>query len=178
MPRDIEEFLKMAAKRRQQQKQQGGGAARSRPASAPGGQQRPARQRHSQPPTPVQPATDEEIVILGPGGRQPRQDMRSQSVSEHVRSHIDTSDLAEKVSHLGEEVGLADDKLVARLQDTFDHDVGHLKFDPSKSVQDETTSVTAKRISPLARDMIQMLSNPVNVRQAILISEVLKRPEI
>ena len=182
MPRDIEEFLKMAAKRRQQQKQ-GGGAApqRPQPASSPpaSGQQKRPAQRHAQRPLqPVQPATDEEIIILGPGGQQPQKDMRRESVSEHVRSYIDTSDIREQVSHLGETVGLADDKLDARLQDTFDHDVGRLKFDPGKSVQDETTTVTAKRISPLAQDLIQMLSNPVNVRQAILISEVLKRPEI
>ncbi|MGI9519782.1 MAG: hypothetical protein ACR2NP_22200 [Pirellulaceae bacterium] len=121
MPRDIEEFLKMAAKRRQQQKQ-GGGAApqRSQPATPPASQQRPTPQRLVPRPQSLQPATDEEIIILGPGG-QPSTDMRRQSVSDHVRSHIDTSDISEQVSHLGETVGLADDKLDARLHDTFDH---------------------------------------------------------
>lgn len=169
MPRDIEEFLKMAAKRRQQQKKQGG-----RPATPAAG----GAQQRATPPPPRQtarPATDDEIVIIG-GSVAPAPDPYNQSVAEHVRSHIDTSDLVQHARELGGEVALADDKLDARLHDTFDHKVGSLKTDLSRSIQSTTTTTTAKVVAPIANDLLEMLSNPESIRQAILISEVLKRP--
>lgn len=173
MPRDIEEFLKMAAKRRQQQKKQGG-----RPATpAGGGAQRPQTpppqaQRRS-----IRPATDDEIVIIGGPESASRQPAGGTSVADHVRSHIDTSALGEHARHLGEKVALADDKLDARLQSTFDHDVGNLKIDTSQSAFATTTTTTAKTVSPIASDLLDMLSNPKSIRQAILINEILQRPK-
>ena len=182
MPRDIEEFLKMAAKRRQQQKQ-GGKPAAGRPETPAGG----GAQQKRKPPKPgqptqqkqrrssIRPATDDEIVIIG--GSEATPDPYHQSVSDHVSSHIDTKSLGEHASQLGEEVALADDKLVDRLHGTFDHKVGHLKIDTTQSVHSTTTTITARQVSPIADDLLQMLSNPVSIRQAILITEVLKRPD-
>jgi hypothetical protein len=174
MPRDIEEFLKMAAKRRQQQKKQGGqpspSAARSQPARRPAASHPPAR------PENVRPATDDEIVIIG--GTESPHDPYQQSVAEHVRSHIDTSNLARHATQLGEEVALADDKMDARLHSKFDHAVGRLSLDASRSVQSTTTTTTARAVSPLAQELLEMLSNPASIRQAILISEVLRRPDV
>ncbi len=168
MPRDIEEFLKMAAKRRQEQKQRASGkqppAARKPPVqsrpSAP--QPAPAKRKSLRP--------GEEIRVLGGP-----LDMRDQSVSEHVQSHIDTSDLAEHARHLGEEVGLADDKLDARLHHKFDHTVSSLR--PKGTAHDETTAISERGFSPLAADLLDMLRSPKSIRQAILISEVFKRPD-
>ena len=168
MAKDIEEFLKMAAKRRQQQKKQGGrpaGAAPVPPAAPAPARPAPARR------APIQPATDEEIVVVGK-----TTPMRHESVAEHVKSHIDTSSLGEHASHLGEEVALADDKLDARLHGKFDHSIGHLKIDKSHSAFSTTTTTTKVDVSPIADDLLNMLSNPKSIRQAILLNEILQRP--
>ena len=168
MARDIEEFLKMAAQRRQQQRQQqqaGGAQRQPRPATPP--VQRLASQL-------VTPATEDEIQILDDTSGQ---DMRHQTVSGHVETHIDTSEIAQHTRQLGQKVGMADDKLEARLQQKFDHDVGHLQIDQKRSAQSETTSVTETDLSEAAAALMQMLRTPTSIRQAILISEVLKRPE-
>ncbi len=168
MARDIEEFLKMAAQRRQQQRQQ---------------QQRAAGERTPRPTTPplqrhtselVTPATDDEIQILDDDSTP---DMRKQTVGGHVQTHIDTSDIAQHAQQLGQRVGMADDKLEARLQQKFDHDVGRLQIDRKRSAQSETTTVTAKATSRAAVALMQMLRSPASIRQAIVISEVLKRPD-
>ncbi len=174
MPRDIEEFLKMAAQRRQQQKAQANQAARANRTTPPAGNRPPPPRPGSPPPrTPLRPATNDEIVVIGESAAEP--DPYRQSVRDHVRSHIDTSSLSEHASRLGEEVALADDKLDARLHSTFDHNVGNLKINTGSALS-TTTTTTARDVSPLARDLLEMLSNPQSIRQAILISEVLKRP--
>ena len=173
MARDIEEFLKMAAQRRQQQKQRQGqqpqqGAGQRVPPK------QPSRPLAAQPvPSAYEPpATEDEIQII-----EPQPDIRRGSVREHVQTHIDTSDIAEHVRHLGEEVGMADDKVEARLQQKFDHGVGHLKIDEAKSAQSKTTKVTDRQISDAAAALMNMLRTPTSIRQAILISEVLRRPD-
>lgn len=179
MPRDIEEFLKMAAKRRQQQKKPGGKPAAGRPATPATGQQRPTppaarKPKPAKPAKPARLATDDEIIIIDDRGTA---DPYQQSVAEHVRTHIDTSSLGEHASHLGEEVALADDKLDSRLQSTFDHKLGQIGSAKKTSAFATTTTTTAKDVSPIADDLLNMLSNPKSIRQAILINEILKRPD-
>lgn len=167
MARDIEEFLRMAAQRRQEQKNRAAGRrADATPAAA-----RPPIQR---PPTsgPRTLRPGEEIRVLAD---EPATDMREQSVSDHVRTHLDTSDLVDHATQLGEEVGMADDKLDARLQMKFDHSVASLRS--GSSVQDTTTTTTERRFSPLAMNLLNMLRSPESISQAILISEVLRRPD-
>ncbi len=164
MPRDIEEFLKMAAKRRQQQKQQSGNTGQ-RPA-----QPTPARRRLAQQSRPpVQPAADDIVIIGSSDGT-----MQPVSVSNHVRQHLDTSDISDHATQLGEEVALADEKLDARLHQTFDHQLGRLK---KRQDVETLTTTTSKDVSPIAADLLDMLSNPKSIRQAILLNEILKRPE-
>lgn len=169
MPRDIEEFLKMAAQRRQQQRQKGkasGGASQTPPAKRP-----PAVQ-------PQPPSSEDPIIILSGGtpGPKPTSGPYTQSVSEHVRSYIDTSDVSDVSQQLGEEVALADDKMDARLQRTFDHSVGNLPLAAQESAFLTTTTTTAKQVSPAADALLNMLSNPESIQQVILLSEILKRP--
>ena len=176
MPRDIEEFLKMAAKRRQQQKQQGGGPRAQRPASPPPQQQPPAQTpKPARPQTrrpPVQPANEDEIIVLGTSTTKSPIDPYRQSVSEHVKSHIDTSALGEHASHLGEEVGLADDKLEARLHSTFDHSVASLE----SSGKVRQVGGSDDDLNAVAIELVAMLRNPNSIRHAIILNEVLTRP--
>ena len=178
MPRDIEEFLKMAAQRRQQQRQKGGGGK-----TAPTTNQPPAVDASRSVPTtsrsPLTQQTPEDpIVILGSKDRVPTQpDSYNQSISEYVQAHMDTTDVTEQAEQLGDEVALADDKMDARLQNTFDHRIGSLKSAASDSAFATTTTTTAQRVSPIADELLDMLSSPKSIRQAILLSEILQRPD-
>ena len=171
MARDIEEFLRRAAERRKQQQQQkaGGGSPPVRDVIES------ADVEVVQPIEVVRPAKPRKTLQKKPLQPIPR-DMRDESVAEHVRSHIDSSDIAEHAEHLGERIQTADDRIAARLKRRFDHDVS--KLDDLPSVQDDAVAKVSKaQASEMAKDLVQMFISPHSVRQAILVSEILKRPD-
>jgi hypothetical protein len=79
---------------------------------------------------------------------------------------------AERISHLGERVALADDQMSANVHAKFDHAVGRLSGAPIASA----FQAPIAEIAP-ARQIADMLSSPTGVRQAIVLGEVLIRPE-
>ena len=159
MARDIEEFLRRAAERRKQQLQQ--------PKPPPA--QRPPQRLEEV-------ISEVEIVDAAP------RPAREQGVAEHVRSYINTSDIAEHAEHLGERIQNVDERVADRLGEKFDREVARL--DDGNSVTDQSHSVTDQSHSPadrgqasvVSQDLIQMLSSPQSLRQAILVSEILRRP--
>jgi hypothetical protein len=90
-----------------------------------------------------------------------------EEVAAHVSQRMDTSDVSQHASRLGAEVGQADEKLESRLHQKFDHDVGGLAARDA-----EMQAAAAMSSSEIAR----MLGNPANIRQAIILSEILTRP--
>jgi len=97
--------------------------------------------------------------------------LRSEGVAEHVARHLGGSqELAEHAEHLGEVVGQTDERLAARLHQKFDHQIGSLqRAEPTAAdAQPEEPSVTD--------DIMQLLSTPDGMRQAILANEILRRP--
>ena len=192
MARDIEEFLRRAAERRKQNQGQ----------SAP--QPPPAQQRPPEPPPrPKQRLADEADDRKSPdeldpyrelprsreaGPSQPTlppkappvarqgrpQQKRRESIADHVRDAIVVSDVTENASHLGEEVGLADEKLEARLE-KFDHKIGNLEG--MSSVQDGRVETKGPDKSHLAVSLLELFKQPKTIQQSILIAEILKRPD-
>lgn len=165
MARDIEEFLRKAAERRAQQKQ-GGGAPP--PAATP-----PQRPKVAKPaerpktianPTPArQQPVMAEAVEVEPNWNVP--------VAQHVQQHLDTSRIAQQTQRLGEEVGLADEKMEEHLQQVFQHRVGQLA---SSSATDPPP---AKSLPSSTSELFQILRQRKTLRQAILLTEILKRPD-
>ncbi|MEM9409845.1 MAG: hypothetical protein AAGA30_01955 [Planctomycetota bacterium] len=169
MARDIEEFLRKAAERRRQQQQKQRGPT---PSERVRELVETGEIEVVQPIEVVEPVPVQKTRVA-----KPIRDLREQSISEHVRSHIDTSDISEHASHLGERIQNADDRIAARLNRKFDHDVS--KLDDLPTVQDDQVAgVTKDSVSPIASDLVEMLRTPKNIRQAILVSEILKRPEL
>lgn len=170
MARDIEEFLRRAAERRKQkQNQQRGGATSQRVRDVV----ESAEVEVVQPSRPVKPKRRLPSQVVS---KPKKRDLRNESVAEHVRSHIDSTDIAEHADHLGEGIQQADDRIAARLKRKFEHDVS--KIDDLPTVQDdEVATVTKRESSQIALDIIEMFRTPKSVRQAILISEILKRPD-
>ena len=165
MARDIEEFLRRAAERRKQQ--QGG---KSTPQAPP---QPQARQPQPPPPPPrprvPQPIEPVEVVELT------NRDIQRESVADHVQSHINTQDIASHAEHLGDKIAHVDENVERRLNKRFDRDLSAL--DERPSIQSQETSATVDPVSPIAEDLVDMLTNPKSIRQAILVNEIFKRPD-
>ncbi|NQU21526.1 MAG: hypothetical protein HQ567_09600 [Candidatus Nealsonbacteria bacterium] len=150
---DIGEFLRRAAERR-------GGAA-------------PA------PPPPRQQAVDvlvaAEVVDDAPLGGHLR---------EHVGEYLDSSKFDRRASELGDEASQADRATEQRLHQKFDHKLGDLAGRQGESA---TAPRLVEALDPEDRELdlpptaavgvTAMLRDVDNIRQAIIISEILNRPE-
>lgn len=106
---------------------------------------------------------DAEVAELGDGV--------SRHFSEQLRG---PQEIAEKVRHLGAEVDLADDKLEAHLHQTFDHKLGQLK---QSSVSVAATPQKASGPDVTVEQILHMLRSPESIRDAIVLSEIFRRPE-
>lgn len=185
MADDIEEFLRRAIQRRMEaEKQNRGGAGGQQPApqqaprplqppprrQAPQrgqqtGQQQPARPRTIASPV-DQPMVIEAEVVDG------SVDMRSRKMQHELdRDFRSSSEISQRVERLGQEVGLADDKIDAHLHATFDHEVGSLG--KSRSINDEA-SVARPDTSPIAREVMTLLANPKSLAAAFILNEILQ----
>ena len=158
MARDIEEFLRRAAERRQQQ----GGAAPSRPTPS-----RPA-------PLPQEPMIIEDVEVIQPRRPAKRSDIRQESVDEHVKKHIDTSNIARHAESLGASIGQASQRTEQRVQQHLDHDIS--RVDDKPTITDDALNVPQG--PTLASQLKASLGNPRSVGQAILLAEILKRPDL
>jgi hypothetical protein len=135
----------------------------------------PRKQRRSA--TPVRPPRpiDAQVVEAKPVGG---------SVDAFVKQHLDSSQITQRAAHMGEGVAQADQKFDKRLQQTFEHRLGSLEnsvaaqSSPSGDVSAATvaTAYLPSSLTP-ASALAALLSNPEAVRNAILMQEILQRPE-
>jgi len=145
-------------------------------------QQRPVPEKPPAPPRPAPPQrlspARQEVAYVEPAEAQvvdveisDRVEGFNRRVAQDLRG---SEQIAEHTRHLGEEVDRADDKLEARLHQVFDHQIGQLK----KSTMEAAAILTSDPASEgTARDMLQMLRSPQSVRDAIVMAEILRRPE-
>jgi hypothetical protein len=108
-------------------------------------------------------------------------DVGRQSVSEHVREHLNVSATVRRLDRLGDNVEAADDDMDAHLKSVFDHRVGSLpskqrSIGPAPSPNDSTSALDAPA-APAPIDFAALLGDGQNVRKAIVMSEILQRPE-
>jgi len=150
---EIEDFLRRAVEGRE--------AKRPGPARTA---QQPRRKPSAPPPgpQPAKPARPEEPAPVGG------------SVVEHVKKYLDTSDFSRRTAQLGEEVALADDKVDARLHDVFEHQLG--QFDWRTPSEVEAAGGQPAATAAGAAGIALLLANPENLRQAIVLNEILQRP--
>jgi hypothetical protein len=172
--REIEAFLrkslgqpeakpKPAAQQAGKSKQRGGPAAKQPPAKQP-------------------PAPPRRLVRTEPLETEARS-LAAESVAEHVERHIQRGGVVQRDAHLGEQLAQADERLESHLQDVFQHRLGTLAGDegrPESAVDQGTDAgVWAGRRSanPIAMELHELLSNPQKLQAAIVISEILRRPD-
>lgn len=154
---EIEEFLRQAKARRER----GGGA--------------PQRAPQPPPPTP-KPAT------LTQTDYQPGENF-GRGVSAHVQEHLNTDTISQRDAGLGEVVAESDERVENRLEAVFNHDVGHLEHNDeiNTQIQDGTDAKfwDEKEAVDGTADLIRKtLQSPTDVRNAFIISEILRRPEV
>lgn len=179
---EIEAFLKRAAENRGQPAQAQRPAAKRQPVRQPPPQERPAapprrvQPQRAQRPQPARPA-QAAGPILAEAVPPAAESMWEEGVAEHVQHHIGGGGFAERASHLGEDVELSDERLETHLHSTFDHKIGQLDDSPMAAV-DKLPADNRHVPSPQAAALVRMLKSPQGVQQAILIGELLKRPEL
>ena len=149
MARDIEEFLRKAAERRNKKAEQA-----ALPTAAP-----PTPSISNPPPRPPRSqmvVAPEEVEII-----------RTESVAKHVERHLNTSEIALHVEQLGDVIEQADERMEAHI---------HKAINPNivKGTEEDASRSSAKLASP---GLLHLLRSPKTIRQAIIIAEIMKRPD-
>ena len=184
MEAEIEEFLRKA-----------GGKAEPRPprpAQPPVRTLAPPPRQH---PLEAEPVVMAEVVDATLVSREKELRPRH-AVSDHVRDHIEAQPVSDHGKTLGRGLGQADEHLESRLHEVFDHKLGRLAKDPltdSDSKSDDRLEGTdsmvwegavaqrKKRMTGLhhrSQEIFAMLRSPAGMQQAVILNEILKRPEI
>jgi hypothetical protein len=163
---EIDQFLRRAADRRgagPQPAQRVGPPPAGRPAPQPWAQ-RPAQ---------------------APGGVEPVEVVpEPDSVADHVRHQLPQQQAAAWSSEVGRHWQQAGDSMETHVHEAFDHQVSGLEATPGESAyaaepdeldtpEDRVTAIPQTAAAGLAA----MLAEPTNLRQAIVLTEILQRPE-
>lgn len=170
MARDIEEFLRKAAERRKQQS--GGGAA---PKPQP---QQPRKPLAQQPPQVQQPprrrppvAPIEPVIVLDHADivEKPR-------LTPNLKSSIDTSSISEHADSLGGGVRAVAQRVDDNVHKHLDHNVGRID-DTDTVTDDPSPKIFGAKDMTMVTELRKLLASKKSVGQAIILSEILKRPD-
>jgi hypothetical protein len=162
---EIDEFLRQAAE----------GRARVGPPS------RPARPAASRPP-----ARPPEAPVTAQVLDENDTDAVGDEVEKHVRKYLDTGEFSRRGKQLGEEVAQADEDFEQKAKQKFGHEVGHLAKkrgeaakppEPAEAVVVEDFSGATPVTTAVTSDLTAWFSRPELITQAIMMSEILQRPE-
>lgn len=175
MARDIEEFLRRAAERKNQQKQ--GQAAPPQRAESPPPPQRARPTPRSDFDSFRQPEIIEDIEVLE---TRPRSVTSKSSKKKQLQSrHLETN--LEPVDQPSAAVARRLQSEFAHVEAKFDHMAHeHLDHDnpqASKKARSKSKSGSASSGSASADSLRKLLAEPQTIRQAIIVSEILKRPD-
>jgi len=100
--------------------------------------------------------------------------------TEAKAEHFARERFAKQVSQLGQQVAEEKKQMAKHPHDVFDHDVGQLSASTKRRERPAipARSATAAGQTPsIAVGVAAMLTNTENIRQAIVLNEVLQRPE-
>ena len=175
---EIEAFLRRAAQAKGGAPPPGQPAAPQRPMNAP----RPAtaqRPRASQSPgrpaaPPPLPQANQPVRRLARTDEQPHS---HESIEEHVGRHINTQDVGERADHLVK-ADRAVNELDQHVHRALDHQIGHLVSGASSpNPTDTAATVAIAPASAAAAGILQVLSTPEQLRNAVILTEIFQRPE-
>ena len=180
---EVEEFLRRVAQMRAQAEAQAR-AAQQRPAQPPPQPQQPQRppqQRMPLDPRPQQPpprlaAPREEVLYLEPADVEVIDAELAEGTDRPgSKGYFGSAEkFDQRARKLGAEVDQADDRLDAHLHQVFDHQTGsiHQSTDQAAAAPSD-----AKRAGFTAGSIVDLLRSPDNIRNAIILGEILRRPD-
>ncbi len=154
---EIERFLKRASGQRSE---------RARREAAP---QQQAQRRS------VSPPARKPLSEQGPAGRR-----GFDSVADSVDKHLADRGFENRAEHLADDIVRADQQMEEHLQKSFNRRVGTLgdnQTEAARPVTDVTTTPELPTSSSAAASLSALLSNPQSIKQAIILNEILARPE-
>jgi len=177
---EVEQFLRRAAERR------AGGRPRDvevlRPEEPPKPQPRPAqrpqtpRQQTPRPrpasQRPLAPPRPVEAVVVETLEERIERDSVESTVAQHLDAKGFTS-RAEQLTSLDQ----ADEQMEEHLHSVFDHRVGTLGRKAESISDDDPGSVPTPKVATSPTTLADILTSPANLRNAIVLSEVFRRPE-
>jgi hypothetical protein len=156
---EIEEFLKRAAAMRAQQ----------------------AQQRTQRPPQRPQPVTTPVVYVPDVLDAEilEAEEVTGDDVAADVLRHLDTSSFQNRAQQFASDVRSADDAIEAHLHSAFEHRLGALGA--STSAAEDSTLDSEENAAKAAAttdglDIAALLRSPQNIRNAIILSEVLNPP--
>jgi len=167
---EIDEFLRRATGRREPV--QPGEAQRQRPGAprpaVPAAKSDPRRSRG----TPVVARPKPVATAPGEAAETP------EAISEHVKQFLDTREFDQrtaKLSSIDEKERQFDEK----VQQTFSHELGHLKSSTLSAGGDSAVSAAAfqQPPPPAPTPLANLLRNPADLKRAIVLNEIFQRPE-
>lgn len=135
----------------------------------------PGRKRKERRQRPAEPVVEAVEASEGP---RPRRKRLGAEVGEHVREHLGSKPFSERAAHLTK-LDQADEQMAARVHQAFDHQVGRLSSDapPAETAAGSGPSVAAgPRATPAAAQIAALLRDPNQVRTAIVLETILRRP--
>lgn len=105
-------------------------------------------------------------------------------VSAHVEKYLDEQEFKRRESNLGKEVAQADAEINQHLQQVFDHRVSKLAAVPGEAASPpvayappDLVGAAADIPETFATGLLELVGDPDSLRQAIILSEILHRPE-
>jgi hypothetical protein len=104
-------------------------------------------------------------------------------VEKHVKQYMNKEGFERRSKQLGEEVVETDEKVERHLKSVFDHSLSKIAATPGVSASaanvkmaDTAPELTLATPSIAAVDVAALLGDPLSIRQAIILSEILNRP--
>ena len=171
---EIDEFLSRAAQKKQGPATPADPTRRISQPSSPLAQRVDPTRRISQPMAPLAQRVgpvEAEVVRERPVGG---------AVSEHVKKYLDEKEFDQRASKLGGEVAAADTKIEQHLKEVFGHGISKLAAKPGETASPptpQTAGIFQDQPAALpAAGLAALLNNIDNLRQAIVLNEILQRP--
>jgi hypothetical protein len=105
-------------------------------------------------------------------------------VEEHVKKYLDAQDFSRRSQELGEEVAQVDRDVGQHLHEVFDHQVSRLEVVPGEVAAPPVVAEPSDLAEALpaipatfATGLLDLVSSPDSLRQAIILNEIIHRPE-
>jgi len=103
--------------------------------------------------------------------------LAGESVAEHVQHDIGSAGFAQRGARLTAGVDAADERMEAHLHQVFEHKLGELGARTSVAADSVLDDDSGRARGPqTSLDIRKLFSTPENVRNAILLNEIIQRP--